>query len=110
MEGKKFDQDKPMIGLIPGVFLWGVARVLTSGAKKYGMFNWLQGMEWHRPYNALLRHLTAWWDGEDKDAETGESHLIHAACELMFLVVYEAWGIGKDTRFQRTQQQDIRQG
>jgi len=35
-----------------------------------------------------LRHLTAWWAGEDLDPESGLHHLAHAACCLMFLLEY----------------------
>jgi len=59
--------------------------VLTHGAQKYGDRNWEQGIKYSRIYAALQRHLTAFWDGEDMDQESGLSHLAHASCELMFL-------------------------
>ena len=59
--------------------------VLTHGAEKYGDRNWEQGIKYSRIYAALQRHLTAFWDGEDTDQESGLSHLAHASCELMFL-------------------------
>jgi hypothetical protein len=99
LDGKKFDEGKPQLGLISTAFMWGIAVILTSGVKKYGAHNWRAGMDWNRPYDALQRHLTAWWDGENTDAETGKSHLWHAACELMFLVEYEAKGLGRDNRY-----------
>ena len=98
VDGKKFDEGKPMLGLVARSLIWAIGTTMTFGAKKYGADNWRGGMEWNRPYDALLRHLTAWWDGEDKDLESGQSHLWHAACELMFLVEYEAKGIGVDNR------------
>ena len=39
-----------------------------------------------RYFNAAMRHLTAWWEGEKKDPETGESHLAHTVCCLFFLL------------------------
>lgn len=72
--------------------------ILAFGAKKYDAGNWAKGMDWSRCYGALQRHLNAWWSGEDSDPETGKSHLWHAACCLMFLIVYEARGKGKDDR------------
>lgn len=81
----KYDQGKPQIGLISSIFLLGLARVLTFGAKKYSPNNWRKGMAYSRLFDALQRHLWAWWSGEDIDSETGESHLDNAACCLMFL-------------------------
>jgi len=99
LNGKKNDQGKPMLGLVPRTLIWAVGSILTSGAVKYGKNNWRGGLLWSRPYDALLRHLTAWWDGEDKDAETGKSHLHHAACELAFLIEYEEKSLGSDDRY-----------
>lgn len=98
MEGKKLDQDKVRMELLPDDSLVAISKVLTFGAKKYESRNWEKGMHWDRVYGAALRHLTAWHGGEDKDPETGMSHLWHAGCCLMFLIAYENRGIGKDDR------------
>lgn len=45
-------------------------------------------MVWSDVYSALLRHLTAFWDGENIDSESGLHHLDHAAACLAFLVEY----------------------
>lgn len=84
--------------LIAPEFIHGTACVLSDGAKKYAPGNWALGMKWSRVYGALQRHLNAWWGGESKDPESGRSHLWHACCCLMFLVAYEARGIGNDDR------------
>jgi len=83
--GTKQDLDKPRLGLVDSLFLWGLARVLTFGANKYSEHQWRGGISYSRLYNALQRHLTAWNAGEDTDPESGLPHLDHAACELMFL-------------------------
>lgn len=64
-----------------------------------GERNWEQGMSWGRVFAALMRHMWAWWRGEDKDPETGESHLWHAGCCIAFLIAYEARGVGTDDRY-----------
>jgi hypothetical protein len=46
----------------------------------------------------MMRHMWAWWRGEEKDPETGMSHLWHAACCVMFLIAYEARRAGTDNR------------
>lgn len=77
--GTKDDAGKPRMDLLPFDALTEVAHVLTFGAKKYGDRNW-HGLSVSRLFAAALRHLWAWWRGEDNDEETGRSHLAHAAC------------------------------
>ena len=63
------------------------ARVLEFGARKYpknGGEGWRLGPAC-RYESALLRHILAWINGEEIDVETGESHLAHAMCCLLFL-------------------------
>lgn len=61
--------------LIPVSALTHLAEHYGKGAEKYEDRNWERGYEWSLSYAALQRHLTAWWNGEDVDAETGHSHL-----------------------------------
>ncbi len=39
-------------------------------------------------FDACMRHLTAWIEGERKDPESGLSHLAHAVCCLLIML----WG------------------
>ena len=94
----KNDNDKPRMDLLPPEMLVGVSNVLAYGAKKYSANNWANGAEWGRYYGALMRHMVAWWSGEDVDDETGYSHLHHAGCCLAFLMAYENRGLGTDDR------------
>lgn len=91
--GHKDDADKARMDLIPPEAIWALAAVMTVGAAKYEDRNWEKGMAWSRPYAALMRHMLAWWGGEDKDPETRYSHLWHALCCVVFLVAYEEWGM-----------------
>lgn len=97
-EGVKHDAGKAPLHLLPPDALLAIAEVLRTGALKYGPRNWEEGMDWSRVYGAALRHMLAWWAGEDDDPETRLSHLAHAATNLMFLVAYEQRGAGKDDR------------
>lgn len=97
-EGVKYDGDKPRYDLLPPEFLSATADILTFGAAKYGERNWELGMAWHRPFAAMMRHMWAWWAGENTDPETGKSHLWHACCCLAFLVAYEQRHVGTDDR------------
>lgn len=96
--GRKDDQEKIRMDLLPPELLTSVATILTFGAKKYADRNWEGGMAWGRVYGALQRHLNAWWGGQEVDAETGKSHLWHAGCCIAFLITYEQRKIGTDDR------------
>lgn len=96
--GVKDDGGKTAMDLIPPELLFGVGEVLTFGATKYKPRNWEKGMRWGRVYASLMRHLWAWWRGEDKDPETGMPHLWHAGCCIAFLIAYEARKVGHDDR------------
>jgi hypothetical protein len=85
--------------LIPPELMIAVGDILTSGAQKYSDRNWEQGMKWSRVYGAMLRHQNAWWAGEDKDPESGRSHLWHVATCAAFLLTYEMRGVGDDDRW-----------
>lgn len=85
----KFDDQKLPVQLVDADFVKDVAKVLALGAQKYGENNWRGGLKWSRTYGATLRHLYAWFKGEDKDQESGLSHLAHAACNIMFLMEWE---------------------
>ena len=87
-EGTKADEGKIPLDLLAFDALEGTASVLQFGAKKYAPRNWEKGIAFSRVFAALLRHLFAWWRGEDTDPETGLSHLHHAACCVMFLQAY----------------------
>jgi hypothetical protein len=75
-----------------------ILKVLWFGARKYKERNWEKGMMWSRPFNALQRHMVAWWEGEANDPETGYSHLWHAGCCILFLITYELRRRGQDDR------------
>ena len=91
-DGVKFDEDKLKWDLLPWEATGEIVAVMTYGAKKYAPYNWTKGMSWSRVYAAALRHLSAWFNGEDKDKDTGLSHLAHAACCVLFLISYQLWG------------------
>ena len=85
--GSKHDSGKPLMGAVPPNALLAVARVLTFGAEKYGRDNWRQVENAEMRYlDAALRHINAYQRGEAVDPESGESHLAHAVCSLMFML------------------------
>lgn len=96
--GVKYDMGKFRWSLMPWDALTGLLTVIEYGAGKYPARNWEKGMDWSRPFDALQRHLLAWWGGENTDPDTGYSHLWHAMWNITVLVAYEIRGIGADDR------------
>ena len=97
-EAQKHDAGKAPWHLMPWDAVQAILAVLAFGAAKYAPRNWEHGMAWSRPFDALQRHLLAWFQGEKRDPETGMSHLWHAGCCVLFLIAYELRGIGTDDR------------
>ena len=99
-EFKKNDSSKPCFELLPIDLLYETNLVLRHGAQKYGINNWKkkEGFKYSRCYNALLRHMMAWWSGENLDPETKYSHLAHAMCNLLFLTYHYLNNVQGDDR------------
>jgi len=95
----KADDGKVDVALVPPEAIIEIAKAFTFGAKKYAAHNWRKGFKWMRVGSALLRHVYAWIRGEDKDPESGLSHLAHAGACVCFLLAYEVTGTGEDDRY-----------
>jgi len=78
---------KTPLHLIPPPALSAEAEVFGLGGRKYGPYNWREHTVSASVYQAAaLRHLLAWWEGEDTDPESGQSHLAHARACLGILL------------------------
>lgn len=97
-EGLKFDDDKLAWHLLPIEGVEGMLKVMQFGEKKYGAYNWTLGMDWHRLFSAVMRHLWAWFRKEELDPESGLPHLYHACCCILMLTSLVEMKKGKDTR------------
>jgi hypothetical protein len=86
---QRFNGGKLRMDLVPVSSINALARVLTYGAEKYDADNWRRGFKYSTPYGCLMRHLTAWQDGEDIDPESGLSHLDHAIANIAMLIEFE---------------------
>ena len=82
----KADAGKSLVGALPPRALLAVGRVLAHGANKYGRDNWRKVDDVRRYHDAALRHVMQYLSGERTDPESGESHLAHAVCSLMFVL------------------------
>lgn len=82
------NEGKLPIHLVPTDAIKGMAEVLKIGIKKYSERNWERGAYYSVPYSSLMRHLMAFWEGEDRDPESGRLHLEHVLTNAAFLLRY----------------------
>jgi hypothetical protein len=84
--------------LMPMYPLQELARVYGWGATKYDDRNWEKGYSWGKSFAALMRHLTAYWMGRNRDPESNLLHLAHAAWHCFTLMEYIITHPEKDDR------------
>ena len=93
--GSKADAGKTLAGVLLdfGHALEGVAKVGTMGAAKYSRGGWQQVPNGQQRYlDAAMRHLLKHGQGETHDAESGLTHLSHAAWNLLAVAELDARG------------------
>lgn len=89
--GNKFDGGKLRLDLVPVELLETLADIYTYGTIKYDDDNWRGGLKFSRIIGAILRHLFAWWHGEDLDPESKKLHLAHAFWNVGALLYYNIY-------------------
>lgn len=90
---------KPPLSCVPPVAIFHMGQAMKDGKEKYGLMNWRE----HRVsssvyYDAAMRHLMSWWDGEDRASDSGVHHLAHAMACLAILLDAESTGQLNDDR------------
>jgi hypothetical protein len=77
---------KAPLHAVPCQPLYEVGLAMMEGGRKYGTHNYRSvGVRASVYYDAVMRHITAWWEGEDIDPESGIHHLMKAAaCEFVY--------------------------
>lgn len=96
---RAFGVRKPSAQFIPPVALIEESVVMALGAAKYGAFNWQQDpVDASTYYSAAIRHLLQWFSGEDRDQESGASHLAHVRACMAILLDAQASGKLVDDR------------
>lgn len=82
-------KDKAQVERLCFSALEEISKVHTYGDEKYGTANWKHGQPASVVMGSLLRHLFAWYRGEDIDDKqngSGLNHLLHVAWNSIFLV------------------------
>jgi hypothetical protein len=77
---------KPSMFNVPTTALLHLMGAMANGAKKYGPYNWRsKNVSASIYYDAAMRHLMAWIDGEDIAEDSGVHHLGHvmACCAII---------------------------
>jgi len=93
MEGDKPTNPKDMVGVrkapmstVPATVLAEIGVAMLEGASKYGRHNYRAvGVRGSVYYDGVMRHLMAWWEGEDIDPDSGMSHVTKAITSLVVL-------------------------
>ena len=77
---------KVPMSTVPVPVMMEVALGLMEGGLKYGRHNYRAiGIRFSVYYDAAMRHVGAWWEGEDIDADSGLSHITKAISTLVVL-------------------------
>lgn len=98
MSGFRYNKGKARMSLLPFDALYELASLFTESTKKYPARNWERGLSWSETQDSLLRHMTAWSNREDKDAESGFYHDVHILWNAIVLVTMRLRNIGTDDR------------
>ena len=80
--------------------IWG-ALAFACGAFKYGRSNWRHsGVRASVYYDAMMRHIGAWFEGEWSDPESDLPHLAHVlACAAIVLDAKAAGKLVEDVQY-----------
>jgi hypothetical protein len=77
---------KAPMSTVSAVVMAEVGVAMLEGAAKYGRHNYRSaGVSASVYYDATMRHLMSWWEGEDTDEESGLSHVTKAITSLFVL-------------------------
>lgn len=83
----RYNTGKPELSYILDVMpaLHDMVAVMEFGGKKYERNNWQKGFPREKLLDSMLRHIDAFYSGEDIDPESGLPHVGHILCNAAFL-------------------------
>lgn len=91
--------DKLPLHLVPSTAIAFASLAHLEGACKYGRFNWRSaGVRSSIYVDALERHISRWFNGEDLDNDSGLHHLAHASACINILIDSMVCGKLEDDR------------
>ncbi len=95
----RFGLRKPAMSSVPPAALIHLMRAMADGRRKYGLMNWREkNVSSTIYYDAAMRHLMAWFDGEHSASDSGVHHLGHAMACMAIILDAEAQGTLNDDR------------
>jgi len=90
---------KVPLHVVPVQPLFELGLAMLEGARKYGAHNYRSiGVRASTYYDACMRHLMSWWEGEDIDPDSGVPHIIKAVAGLFVLRDAQCMGLCEDDR------------
>jgi hypothetical protein len=93
-----FGAKKVSISKLPAIAVLHGAHAMMDGARKYGPYNWRDKKVVAGIYvDAAMRHIQAWFEGEENASDSGVHHLGHAiACCAILLDARETGNLIDD--------------
>ena len=100
---------KICLSCVPLPPLMEAAVALTEGERKYGKHNFrTAGVLASVYFDAAVRHLFAWWEGEDNDPDSGLSHITKVISTMLVFRDAMMSGNWTDDRPPRVEEQWLR--
>lgn len=98
-KGVKTDQGKTRFDLMDYEVMAEIADAFAFGLTKYKPHNWKGGIAYSRLFAACMRHLAAWWQGEERASDSGIHHLAHAGANIVMMLWHVKYKPELDDRF-----------
>ena len=106
MSNKKDTNPKEALGIrkvplhaVPVKPLLELGLAMLEGGRKYGSHNYREaGVRYSTYFDATIRHLFAWWEGEDIDPDSGLPHIVKIMADMTVLRDSQHMGNGVDDR------------
>lgn len=90
---------KAPLHCVPCGPLYELGLAMMEGGRKYGTHNYRAiGVRASTYYNAVMRHMAAWWEGEHVDPDSGVPHIVKAIACLFVLRDSQLMGNCADDR------------
>ena len=106
----RFNDLKPRVDLMDPISILEVGAVFSYGIAKYGSVkpDWRTGQPWSHMYGSLMRHVMAWWYGEDIDEDSGLPHVWMMGCNAHMIQSTVRLHPEMDDRFKHATPEEVR--